>query len=212
MAYVIAAVGAGGKTTLIRKLAAEYRLQGKKVFVTTSTHMYKEAHTLVTDCADEILEILEKERYVMAGKAAEGAEQEKIQALSATTYLQICEKADIVLIEADGSKHKPLKVPADYEPVIYDNVNEIIVVCGLHALGKKAGDVIHRFELARKLLSIEAETEISEDHVKMLLERGYVKRLSESFPEKMITVYASHDGSEDQRTIAERMHEFFNRK
>ena len=38
----IAAVGAGGKTSLLRALAAEYRMQGRKPVVTTTTHILKE--------------------------------------------------------------------------------------------------------------------------------------------------------------------------
>ena len=37
---VIAFVGAGGKTTLIQKMARELQENGKKVIVTTTTHMY----------------------------------------------------------------------------------------------------------------------------------------------------------------------------
>ena len=43
-----AVVGSGGKTTLIHRLARIPR-QGKKVFVTTTTHMRIEADTLLTD-------------------------------------------------------------------------------------------------------------------------------------------------------------------
>ena len=46
---IIAVVGAGGKTTLIKKLAKQYREQGKKVFVTTSTHMFRETDPLLSD-------------------------------------------------------------------------------------------------------------------------------------------------------------------
>ena len=35
---IIAVVGSGGKTTLIKKLAAQHRSEGKTVFVTTTTH------------------------------------------------------------------------------------------------------------------------------------------------------------------------------
>lgn len=38
---VIAFVGAGGKTTLIQKMARELQENGKKVIVTTTTHMYR---------------------------------------------------------------------------------------------------------------------------------------------------------------------------
>ena len=55
---ITAVVGAGGKTTYIKKKAKEYVNQGKKVFVTTTTHMMKEADTLVSDDADAIIKEL----------------------------------------------------------------------------------------------------------------------------------------------------------
>ena len=45
---IIAVVGSGGKTTLIKKLASQYRAEGKTVLVTTSTHMFIEEGTLLT--------------------------------------------------------------------------------------------------------------------------------------------------------------------
>ena len=35
---IIAVVGSGGKTTLIKNMAAQYRAQGKTVLITPSTH------------------------------------------------------------------------------------------------------------------------------------------------------------------------------
>ena len=61
-----AIVGAGGKTSLIKMLANQYRKEGKKVFVTTSTHMYIEKDTILSDDADVILKELEEKSYVMA--------------------------------------------------------------------------------------------------------------------------------------------------
>ena len=64
---IIAVVGSGGKTTLIKKLAAKYRSAGKTVLVTTTTHMFIEADTLLTDDADTILHTLTETGYAMAG-------------------------------------------------------------------------------------------------------------------------------------------------
>ena len=63
----IAVVGSGGKTTLIKKLAARYRSQGRTVFVTTTTHMFIEEDTLLTDDADTIIGALRETGYAMAG-------------------------------------------------------------------------------------------------------------------------------------------------
>lgn len=59
-----------------------------------------------------------------------------IQSLTKDVYDEVCQYADIVLIEADGSRRKLLKLCRDDEPVIYDNVTEIVII-GLSALGKK---------------------------------------------------------------------------
>ena len=106
---ITAVVGFGGKTTLIKELAKQYTSQGKKVFVTTTTHMLIEEDTLLTDDADVIIAELKSKGYAMAG-VADGI---KIKALSDDTYAKVCEYADVVLVEADGSKKMPLKYPND---------------------------------------------------------------------------------------------------
>ena len=191
-------VGAGGKTSLIQKYTRAYRAQGKKVFVTTSTHMFIEKDTLLTDDAHEIIRTLEEKGYAMAGIQ----EGQKITALSRETYLQVCEKADVVLIEADGSKHMPIKFPNENEPVIYDNMEEIIVVCGLQALGKKAKDAAHRLELVKARLGIGDDTVIDANHIQKLVRKGYVEPLKEKYPEKTIKMKANHDDSLYQKAVA----------
>ena len=179
-----AIVGAGGKTSLIRKMANEYREQGRKVFVTTSTHMFVEKDTLVTEDVDAILQELESKGYVMAGSAC----GEKIKALPLEVYEDVCKHADEVLVEADGSKHLPLKFPNDTEPVIYDNVEEIIVVCGLHGLGKKAKEAVHRIELASKQTGLLPEEVIQATHIQELLRKGYLRSLKDKYQNKTVKI------------------------
>ena len=40
MAYIITAVGAGGKTSYLKKRALEYLRQGKRAAITTTTHIW----------------------------------------------------------------------------------------------------------------------------------------------------------------------------
>ena len=195
---IIAIVGSGGKTTLLKKLVAQYRAQGKTVFATTTTHMFIEEDTLLTDDAHTILQALVEKGYVMAG-IPDGI---KFKALSQETYAAVCAQADVVLVEADGSKRLPLKFPNDTEPVIPDNAEEIIVVCGLNALGQKAGDVCHRLELVKSCLGIGDDTIITPAHIQKLITEGYLNPLRERYPNKKITVSPRHDGSLYQRVIA----------
>ena len=182
---IVAVVGSGGKTTLIKNLAQKYRAEGKTVLVTTTTHMFIEEETLLSDDAEVIIRHLEERGMVMAG-VPEGI---KIKALSPETLEAVCAIADVVLVEADGSKHMPLKFPNATEPVIPPNVEEIIVVWGPHGLGKPAREVCHRLALVMDCLGIDEDTPITREHVSELLEKGYLKPLKQRYTNVKIRVY-----------------------
>ena len=71
---VISFVGAGGKTSCMLELARSLAKQGKKVLVTTTTHMEHPVRIGEIGCVDasgaEILEELEKRGWVIAGSKA----------------------------------------------------------------------------------------------------------------------------------------------
>ena len=182
---IISVVGSGGKTTLIKNLARQYRKAGKTVFVTTTTHMFIEADTLLTDDADTIIHQLLETGYAMAGIP----EGQKIKALSRQTFEAVWSRADVVLVEADGSKGLPLKYPNATEPVIPPGTEEIILVWGPHGLGRPARQVCHRLELVTACLGIDGDTPITREHVRILLEKGYMIPLQEQYPNAKITVY-----------------------
>ena len=185
-------VGAGGKTTLIHKQAAQFRAEGKRVFVTTSTHMFMEPDTVLSDDPEVILGELNRTGYVMAGIP----EGEKIRSLSPGTYKKVCAHADVVLIEADGSNRKPIKFPNSTEPVLYDNVEEIVVVCGLQALGSPLMEAAHRPELVKACLGAEDDTVITLEHIAVLVREGYLRPLGENYPK--VSVYPA-GGTEEQK-------------
>lgn len=185
-------VGAGGKTTLIHEQAAAFRAEGKRVFVTTSTHMFIEPDTVLSDDPDIILEELNRVGYVMAGLP----EGQKIRALSPETYAKICIHADVVLVEADGSNRKHIKFPNTTEPVLPDNVEEIMVVCGLQAIGRPLIEVAHRPELVKACLGAEDNTVITLEHIAKLAWEGYLRPLREKY--KTVSVYPAN-GMEAER-------------
>lgn len=196
---IIAVVGSGGKTTWIRRMSNYYREQGKKVFVTTSTHMFREADTLVTENADEICNQLKENGYVMAGSEAGKC---KIGPLPYEVLKTCLPYADIVFIEADGSKHMPVKYPNDSEPVIYPEVNEIVIITGLQALGYPLREVAHRLPQTIQCLQIQEDALVTPIHVQKLLREGYIDKLSKEHPGSSIEIKANHDGSLYQRALA----------
>lgn len=180
MAVVIAVVGSGGKTTRIHQLAEQYKKEGKKVFVTTTTHMYKEEGCILSGNVDEIIDRLNICGYCMAGMPAEDG---KMRELPPEVYEEACKRADIVLVEADGSKGRPVKFPAEHEPVIPDNVNEIHIVIGLCAIGKPLKDVCHRKELVQKCLGVSEDEILTKEHLYTLLQKGYAEQLKKEYPD-----------------------------
>ena len=195
---MITVVGSGGKTTLIKNLAARYRGEGKTVLITTTTHMFIEEDTLLTDDAGTIIQTLKETGYAMAGIW----DRNKIKPLSKETFDAVCACADVVLVEADGSRRLPLKSPNATEPVIPENTEEIIVVCGLSAIGQKTREVCHRPELVKECLGIEDDTVITPLHIQTLVTEGYLKPLRAAYPKIKISVQPRHDGSLYQRAIA----------
>lgn len=196
---IIAVVGSGGKTTRIHRLTEKYRKAGKKVLVTTTTHMYREEGCELSGNVEKIREQLETCGYCMAGLPAEN---EKIKALPLEVYEAVCAYADVVLVEADGSKEKPVKFPAEHEPVIPQNADEIHIVTGLSALGKPLKEVSHRKELVQECLGIGEDTCLTPEHLQKLLEKGYLEPLKEKYSDKNIKVCPGQVNSLYERTVA----------
>lgn len=147
----ISAVGAGGKTTTLKRLAAEYTDMGRKPIVTTTTHMFKEDSLLFLEdpSVEEILALLDKEGCVFAGGRAGNG---KIKSLPEEVLEAVLKLPNPVLIEADGAKMLPVKFPADHEPVILPQTTHILYICGMDALGRKIKEVCFRAELLADFL------------------------------------------------------------
>lgn len=195
---ITAIIGSGGKTTLLHSLAQNYIKEGKSVFITTTTHMLIEPDTVLSDDPEIIVNHLKQNGYVMAGIP----EGQKIKSLSLETYNKVCEYADEVLVEADGSKHLPLKIPNAFEPVIPSNVDKIIVVCGVNALDSLASDVIFRLETVDDTFDISPNQEVTPAIIQNLLRKGYLNKLMENYSDKEISIYANGARNLYERAIA----------
>ena len=59
---------------------------------------------------------------------------------------ELKELCDVMLVEADGAKHHPVKVPAEWEPVIPACADLVISVIGLDCLGQPISQSAYRME------------------------------------------------------------------
>lgn len=162
---VIAVVGGGGKTSLIYRLNEELLSMGKRVIITTTTHMVYEPERPFARGGEEgeVKELLERYGYAAAAELDE--EQGKITSLSQEKLLRLKELCDVMLIEADGSRQKPLKVPAEWEPVIPSFANVVISVVGLDCLGKPICETTHRMERTSEFLKKRMDAPVTEEDV-----------------------------------------------
>lgn len=167
-ARVISIIGSGGKTTLLYGLAQEFARLGKRVAVTTTTHIL---------CPDEAdlpvftngLPLLVPGRIAVVGTPA----GEKLSCPSSALLDQLARSADVLLIEADGSRRLPVKFPRPGEPVIIPQTDRVLLVAGLSALGRPAHEICHRWELAQETLGLDGNSPISPEWMARLLIQGY---------------------------------------
>lgn len=147
--HVIALTGAGGKTTFMETLASYYAGMGNKVIMTTTTHILRPARYPAAENPARLKQLLEKHWIVAAGSDAPQGKLRMSDNMQLSDYRKA---ADVVLIEADGAKHFPCKVPLETEPVIPDECDTVIGVAGMDALGQPLCDACFRKEKAAKLL------------------------------------------------------------
>ena len=162
---VLSVVGGGGKTSLIFRMMEELTAAGKKVLITTTTHMAYEPDRPFAEDGDmiSIKQNLEEYGYTIA--ASLDREKHKIGALSEEKLKEIKVLADVILIEADGAKRYPLKVPASWEPVIWEQTDLVIAVVGMDAVGRPIREVCHRPECVADFLGKETEEKLTEEDI-----------------------------------------------
>jgi probable selenium-dependent hydroxylase accessory protein YqeC len=164
--HVVSLVGAGGKTSLMYSLANQCAAEGGRVLVSTTTHIRKPLDGTYIKTTEELLAQWNKNQIAVAGlECAKG----KISMPPSICLEKWMPMADIVFLEADGSKRLPLKVPAEKEPVILEACDIVIAVAGLSALGKPLERACFRLAHAEALLGKSGKDAIAEaDFAKVL--------------------------------------------
>jgi molybdenum cofactor cytidylyltransferase len=175
---VVALVGGGGKTSAMFRLASELT-GGGRVVVTTTTHIYPpqpdECPTVVlAPSLDRLLEeaarafatsrMITVSRGLNPDGRLSGIDPDWIvplqQALGHPT----------ILVEADGSKGRPLKAPAAHEPVIPASATLVIPVVGLSVIGSLLHvDSVHRPEIVAALAGAKLGDTVSPELVAAVL-------------------------------------------
>jgi len=144
---VIALTGAGGKTSLMYALAREISSRRQTVVTTTSTKILPPTPNqsprllLFQDDPElkELPEYLSRFCHVTVGRTVNSASG-KVEGVSDEVIAMCLEKADKVILEADGAAGRPIKAPETWEPVIPHFTDLVIPIVGLDCIGKPASE------------------------------------------------------------------------
>jgi probable selenium-dependent hydroxylase accessory protein YqeC len=178
-APIITFTGGGGKTTAIFALARSASQEGLRVLVTTTTMMIDPRlqpavfldRFIMSEAPDAHYGAGEKKGSISFAASEPVKETPKLRGFPGKIIAGFTPYYDLVLVEGDGAKHRPVKAPAPHEPVIPGATNIIIGMIGLDCLGKPMdGGTVHRPELFGPLTSCPEGSPIGAEHLLRLVE------------------------------------------
>ncbi len=171
---LVALVGAGGKTTTLFRLAGEGREAGDKIFVTTTTKIFKptKPHVDRLFLAEDLQALLSqtadiKAPVVVAAGFGISADN-KLLGLPPEWLdrLHGARQFDSILVEADGAASRGFKIPSETEPVVPKSCSTLIWIMAIKVLGQPWDSrFVHRVERALALLETTPTRRISPDDV-----------------------------------------------
>lgn len=167
---MISVVGGGGKTTLIRHLQAEWIKRDILHAVTTTTHLeyVRNGSFLEEESLESFFRVFEKEHTVWLGVPAK---KDKMRGMSEAFLYELYNRGVSLLIEADGSRRHPVKMPADHEPVILSGSTHVFAVYGLSGLHKRIADAGFRAEQLARFLGKSEEDYLEEaDYIRLAVD------------------------------------------
>lgn len=197
---VISLVGGGGKTTTMYALAKIFSEAGKKVVVTTSTHLQIPPKEIRARDIEELRSFWKSGRYAVIGT---DFDERKMSMPNPEFLKEVLKEAEVVLIEADGAKHLPCKVPIEKEPVIIPECTDVIAVVGMDALGKPLRDVCFRKEAAVNFLNTDETHQMTEEDIAKILLSEQGAKKSVGFREYFVLLNKCDDT--ERRRCAEQI-------
>lgn len=170
---VIAVIGSGGKTTLLRTLGEELAAKHRVVLCTTTKILPFPGVPLARTAAE--LEALGPRRLICAGTPLPGTGKLTGPEIPLKA---LAERFDYVLVEADGAAGRPLKAHAPWEPVIPPEAARVLHVIGASGFGRPITEAAHRPGLYARLAGAEQSAPASpETEAAVLLAEGLHTRV-----------------------------------
>ncbi len=200
---LVAIIGAGGKTATMYTLARELAHRGKRVITTTTTQIFypepdETDKLIIASDTHILLNAIEEawQQYQRVTIAGAILRNEKLAGLDPEQPYELLVKsgADAVIVEADGARHRMIKAPAEYEPVIPLQTNVALLVMSAEAINQPLSDKIaHRPERIAKVTGINMGDVLSPAVIARLMtsEQGALKHVPETATAYLLITHAS---------------------
>src|SRR5215204_248180 len=182
---VAAFVGAGGKSGAILAISGELTQTGMKVIVAPTTKMLlSEADKIgplaTSEDAGELrakaAEALSVASGIVVGSGM--LSKNRVGGVHPEWVGELAPLADVVLIEADGSRRRPIKGTADHEPAIPEAATLVVAVGNVRALGTPVDEEhVHRPAIFSDLTGIGQGQSITPRAFALALSRGSLARV-----------------------------------
>jgi probable selenium-dependent hydroxylase accessory protein YqeC len=160
---VVAFAGAGGKSSAILTIADELSEAGMTVVAVPTTKMLvSEAERIGPIVTSEDAEELRAKASEALSGGASGVvvgggllSKNRVGGVEPDLISPLVSVADVVLVEADGSRRRPIKGTAEHEPVLPEVATLVVAVGNIRAFGMPVDqEHVHRPELFSELTGI----------------------------------------------------------
>jgi molybdenum cofactor cytidylyltransferase len=151
---VVAFVGAGGKSGAILAVSNGLREAGTRVLVAPTTKMLigeaDRIGPLVT--SEDAAGLREQAERALSGSptivAGSGMlSKNRVGGVDPVWIGELARLVDVVLVEADGSRRRPIKGTAEHEPALPESATLVVAVANVRALGTPVDEEhVHRPE------------------------------------------------------------------
>ena len=162
---VVAVVGGGGKSSLTYRLGVEAVAHGHTVVIGGTTRFtgptppfpqLPRVEGSHAGLAAAVAAALQEVPAVIAVAGHEPKSRFAAMSIDSVEELVRLDGLGLLALEADGSKLRPFKAPAEHEPVIPPSTTHVCVVVGLDALGAPLdAEHVHRPEYVRAIVGDE---------------------------------------------------------
>jgi len=212
---IISIIGAGGKTSLMFRLARELADSGNRVLTTTTTKIFmptkaQSPFTFIDGSIDELVKQsaghLTRSPHFSAGKGYDG-KTGKLNGFTLNEINQLWQTRlfDWIIVEADGARQKPLKATASHEPQVPEITTHLVLVTGLDALGTLLVEpCVHRAVLFSKNTGLALGNPVDEQSIATCLAIE-IEKAGQLCPSALAVVLLNKADSPDKLRAGEKI-------